>query len=78
MPSIAAGRGEGFSAFEQSAFLKQLFLDPERHRHPERLEPAWRVGEIGLHQPLEFDQRLLEEDDMVDAVEIDVSALSRQ
>ena len=43
------------------------------HRHSERLETAWCVGEIGLQQTFEFDQRLLEEDDMVDAVEIDLA-----
>ena len=51
--------------YEQVA-LKQLLADPQRHRLAERGEAARREGEVGLDQPLELEERLLVEDDLVD------------
>ena len=66
-----AARRRGLERLLQVRLLEQLLLDPERHRHAERAKAARRIGEIGLEQALELDERLLEEDDMVDAVEVD-------
>ena len=41
----------------------------------ERLEAARREGEIGFEQPLEFQERLLVEDDIVDVLERDAGLL---
>ena len=50
----------------QQRLLEQLFLQPQRHRHAERAEAARRKGEIGLEQPLELQERLVVEGDVVD------------
>ena len=51
--------------------LKQLLLEPERHRHPERAEAARREGQIGFEQALEFQERLVVERNLIDLVETD-------
>src|SRR5262249_2875269 len=55
--------------------LKHFLLDPQWHCHLERSEAARRIGKVGLQQPLKFDQRLLEEDDVIDAIEVDLARL---
>src|SRR5690349_4305459 len=55
--------------------LKQLFLEPERHRHLERAKALRRKRDIGLQQPLEFQERLVVEGDMIDVGEPDRSGL---
>jgi len=50
----------------QQAFLKQLFLEPERDRHLERAKSARRQRDVGLEQPLEFEKRLVIEHDMIE------------
>src|SRR6185295_9641503 len=49
-------------------FLKELFLQPQRHRLAERLEPARRKSKIGGEQPLEFQERLVVKGNVVDAL----------
>ncbi len=46
--------------------MKQLLAQPQRQRHAERREPAGAVGQIGLKQTLEFDERFVVENDVVD------------
>src|SRR5438067_6909317 len=50
----------------QQALLEQLFLQPQRNRHLEGAEAERRQRDIGLEQPLEFQERLVIEHDMVD------------
>ena len=50
----------------QQALLEQLFLQPQRNRHLEGAETCRRQRDIGLEQPLEFQERLVVENDMVD------------
>jgi hypothetical protein len=57
----------------QQILLKQLFLQPQRHRHAERRKPAWREGDVGFQQPFEFQERLLVEDDVIDVVDADAA-----
>ena len=71
----AAGGGELGQRLLEVRLLEQLLLEPQRHRQAEGAEAARRVGEIGLEQALELDQRLLEEDDVVDAVEVDAGGV---
>ena len=50
----------------QQPFLEQLLLEPERNRHAERAKAARRERKVGLEQPLELDERLLVEHDVVE------------
>src|SRR5260370_7820815 len=56
---------------DEPVLLKQLLLDPERHRLAERREPPRREGQISLEQPLEFEEGLFVEHDPVDVAEPD-------
>src|SRR6478672_8765742 len=51
--------------FPQQALLEQLLLEPERDRHLEGREAARRERDIGLQQPLEFQERLVVEGDVI-------------
>ncbi len=51
----------------QDRLLEQLFLEPDRQRPSERLEALRRKGQIGLEQPLEFQEGLFVEDDIINA-----------
>ena len=53
----------------QQLLLEQLLAQPQRHRHAEGAEAARREGEIGFEQPLEFQERLVVEHDVIDVVE---------
>ncbi len=59
-------RGKAFQLLAQQPLLKQLFLEPDRQRHAERGETPRREGEIGFEQPLELEERLVVEDDVID------------
>src|ERR1700684_1624513 len=52
----------------QQVLLKQLFAQPERDRHLEGGEPARRQRDVGFEQPLEFEEWLVVEYDMVELV----------
>ena len=52
----------------QQVLLKQLFAQPERDRHLEGGEPARRHRDVGFQQPLEFEEWLVVEYDMVEFV----------
>jgi hypothetical protein len=43
-----------------------LFFQPDGNRHAEALDAGRRERQVGLYEPLEFPQRLLVEDDIVD------------
>ena len=60
-----------FSSSRSSSFWNSFSLQPERDRHAERAEAARREGEVGLEQPLELQERLVVEDDVVDVAELD-------
>ena len=55
----------------QQRLLEQLLLQPQRHGHAERIEAARRVGEVGLEQAFELQERLVVEGDVVDVGELD-------
>ena len=55
--------------FGKQALLKQLLLEPDRHCHAKGGETLGRKGQIGFEQAFEFQERLIVEDDMVDAFE---------
>ena len=57
---------DGFQLLQERAALEQLVLHPHRQRGAERREAARRKGEIGLEQPLELEERLVVERDIVD------------
>src|SRR5215468_8760763 len=65
----AAARAQGFELPPEQELLEELLLDPERHGHRERGEPAGSEGEVRLEEPLELEERLVVEDDMVHLVE---------
>ena len=72
--NLAAG-SEGGERLLQVRLLEELLLDPNRQCHPERGKTARSVGEIGLQQALELDQRLFEKDHVIDIVEGDLAGL---
>jgi hypothetical protein len=55
----------------QQRLLEQLLLQPQRHGHAEGVEAARGEGEIGLEQPLELEERLVVEGDVVDVRQLD-------
>ena len=71
---LAAGR-IGLQRLFQVGLLKQLVLDPKGDGHAERLEAARRIGKVGLQQALEFDERLFKEDNVVDAIQINLACV---
>ena len=62
----AAERGE---LPAQRGLQVELVLEPYRHAHQERAEPARDVRKIGFEQSLELEQRLVVEDDAIDFAE---------
>jgi hypothetical protein len=68
-----AARRELRQRLLQVLLLEQLLLDPQWDRPAEGGKAARRVGKVGLEQPLELDQRLLEEHDVVDLIEVDLA-----
>jgi hypothetical protein len=59
-----------FSALTICVLLEELVLHPHRQRGAERAEAARREGEVGLEQPLELEERLVVEGDVVDLGEL--------
>ena len=55
-----------FEFLAQQVLLEQLLPQPERDRHLEGAEAARRQRDIGFQQPLEFQERLVVEDDVID------------
>ena len=53
----------------QLAIEEQLLLDPHRHRLAERRKAARRERQVGLDQPIELEERLVVEGDVVDRIE---------
>src|SRR6516225_3977558 len=53
----------------QPVLLEQLFPQPDRNGHAERLQAAWREREVSLEQPLELEERLVVEDDEIHFLE---------
>src|SRR5882762_387650 len=68
-------RCKAFELLSQQPLLKQLFLDPNRQRHAKRAEPVRCERQIGFEQSIEFQERLVIKDDMVDLAELDPSLL---
>lgn len=50
----------------QAALLKKLVLTPDGHRHPERAKAARHGRQVRFDQPLELQQRLVVEHDVID------------
>ena len=57
----------------QQLLLEQLLLQPERDRHAKGAKALGRKREIGFEQPLEFEERLVVERDVVDLAERDAA-----
>src|SRR5215831_4207460 len=55
----------------EEILLKQLLPEPERDRHPKRAEPARRERDVGFEEPLELEEWLIVEGDLVDLIEPD-------
>ena len=49
----------------------QFCFQPERHRHQKRAQALRREGEISFQQPLEFQQRLVVENDVIQIFRLD-------
>ena len=65
--------GEEHLAFEARLLRNllaypELLAQPQRHRHQKRAQAARRVVNVGFEQPLEFQQRLVVEGDVVQLV----------
>src|SRR3984957_3642980 len=67
-PTLVEIAGEFPELVAQQVLLKQFLAQPERDRHLERAKSARRHRDIGFQQPLEFEERLVIEHDMVEAV----------
>jgi hypothetical protein len=52
----------------QLAWGVELLLEPQRKAHHEQLEAPRRVGDIGLEQAIELEQRLVVEGDVVEII----------
>jgi hypothetical protein len=50
---------------------EQLVFQPDGHRRAEAAESGRRIRQIRLEQPIELDQRLLVEGDVVEVRELD-------
>ena len=66
--ALAIGAAEPATDFPGQV---QLLLEPLRHRVDERPKAARRVGQVGLEQPLELQQRLVVEPDVVEVRRVD-------
>jgi len=60
-----AARVGAVQAPVELAWRVQLLAQPQRHAHQEELEAPGGVGDIGLEQPVEFQQRLVVERDEI-------------
>ena len=58
--------GEFLKLVAQQVLLKQLLPQPERDRHLEGAESARRKRDVGFQQPLEFEERLVVEHDVIE------------
>src|SRR5271155_423087 len=54
----------------EEAALEEFLAHPERNRHLEGTQPPWREGDIGFQKALEFQERLVVKNDVVDGGEI--------
>src|SRR5258708_24987592 len=61
----------GLERVGEQRLLKELLPQPQWQRHAKRREAARTVGEVGLQQALELDERLVVEHDPVDIPERD-------
>ena len=57
----------------EAVLLEQLLLDPQRHRHLEGAKAARRERHVGLEQPLELQERLVVEGDVVELGSFEVA-----
>jgi hypothetical protein len=62
-------RRVGLQFLLDQAFLEQLFLEPDGHRHAEGFEAARGQGDIGFEQPFELQEGLVVEGDEIDIAE---------
>ena len=62
--------GQRLQLLVQEPLLEQLLAQPERQRHAEGGVALGREGEIGLEQPLEFQEGLVVEGDVIDLLRL--------
>ena len=60
---------ERLQLLQYEAFLKNLFLDPNRYGLDERAEAPWRECQIGFQKPVKGQQRLVVKSDVIDVIE---------
>src|SRR6266436_8170027 len=64
-PLPVVGGSVGLELFFQQGLLEQLFPEPQRNGHGEGREPAGGEREVRLQEALEFQERLVVEDDVI-------------
>src|SRR5258706_9677398 len=57
----------------EKLLLKKLFFQPQRHGCAERAKSVRRTGNVGFEQPLEFEERLVVERDIVDVAKLEAA-----
>ena len=62
----------------QQGLLEELLLQPQRHGHAEGIEAARGVGEVGLEQAFELQERLVVEGDVVDVGQLDAGTIEAE
>ena len=67
----AGALAQGLELPLEQELLEELLLDPEGHGHRKGREPPRSEGEVCLQESLEFQERLVVEDDVVQLVERD-------
>jgi len=53
----------------EEVLLEELLANPKRDGHLEGAQSAWSEGQVGFKEPLELEEGLVVEDDVVDVVE---------
>ena len=66
--ALRRNAGDGCDFLAQSGLEQQFLLKPHRQRRHERAQAPRREGKIGFQQALEFEQRLVVEDDPIDVL----------
>jgi hypothetical protein len=72
---LLVGLAERAEFLLQQILQQQLLLQPDRHRRQERAQSPRRIGQIGLQQSLELDQRLVVEDHMIQVRQRDAASV---
>ena len=69
---VVSPASKRFSSLQQQILLEQLLARSRAASPCGTSEAARREGQIGFEQPLEFEERLVVEDDVIDGAELDL------